>query len=398
MISERFTIKHIAIGLQLLALGLTACSADDSSEPLSTPQKPVEKSDGINITIPLSSTRTGDDTSSLMSNMSIVAYDAGGHLIETIYQNGEFKKESGSSNFDKVYEVPGYGTVMQVVLPDDPYSSLTVDDRNEGGHYGIQFVAFYLPDRNTRFGGEQAIFEAPANLSQLNSEIEAQYTLLFPEISDNGIFTPSDENQIPMSGALDITDAVTNYDPALWSVNNPMFLNNDPLVLIRSMAKITIENSGDFLTGAEFKTANHGALLHDLGKVVKDGSDTKVTKATVPTTDESKAEFFNENFDITQTISGNQEKYEFYTFERDFTEIDADADARKLITLKWDGHGEQTFSFKNYNKGSNIKDPVWQGILRNHNYTFKVSKPGNGNIHVDVSVEKWKVEDYEDTY
>ena len=146
------------------------------------------------------------------------------------------------------------------------------------------------------------------------------------------------------------------------------------------------------MTGASFKTAVNGTLLPDLTSIVKEGIDTKVNKVTVSTKPE-----FMADFDSFQKINGEEDEYVFYTFERDFSGLNADDNARKIMTLTWEGHGDQTFSFKNYDTG-NLQDPVWQGILRNHSYTFTVKKPENGKIHVDVNVEKWSVLDYEDTY
>lgn len=391
MILKRYVIKHAPYILALsLIAGFMSCSSDES-EPAPSPidRVPSAQTDGIALTIPLSSTRTGDDASSLIDKLSIVAYDEGGHLIETILKNGGFVKEKsgGETEFDNIEEIPGYGTVMSVMLPKEQYGQYTVDDRASGGHYGIKLVAFYLPDEGTKFSVDKD-FDAPDNLNKLNSEIETYYTLTFPGVGEN-VWKPTDENQIPMSGALDITNAVCNYDPHLWNENNPLFLNKDPLVLIRSMAKVTIKSEDNFLTGAQFKTAVNGTLLPDLDHVVKDGADIKVDKATVPATED-----FTTGFNAFQKINGEEDEYVFYTFERDLTDKAADDEARKLMKLSW-GDEEKTFSFRNYTSG-NLKDPVWQGILRNHSYTFTIKKPENGNIEVKVSVDKWESFDYDE--
>ena len=238
---KRSTIRHIAVALPAFTLlGLTACSSDDAE-----PEKEV-KADAIALTIPLSSTRGSENATSLMDKMCIATYDEQGHLIETIYKDGEFiKDQSGISAFDGVYELKGE-TVMSVRLPMDVYEEYT--SREIGEHYGIKFAAFYLPEGSTQFqtpaeSGET--FEVPDNLNKLNTEIESYYTLNFPT-EGNEVWQPEDDLHIPMAGVLDVTSAVENYDPALWSENNPMFLNNDPLVLIRSMAKVTIVNGDHF--------------------------------------------------------------------------------------------------------------------------------------------------------
>lgn len=377
---KRSTIRHIAVALPAFTLlGLTACSSDDA-----VPEKEV-KADAIALTIPLSSTRGSENATSLMDKMCIATYDEQGHLIETIYKDGEFiKDQSGISAFDGVYELKGE-TVMSVRLPMDVYEEYT--SREIGEHYGIKFAAFYLPEGSTQFqtpaeSGET--FEVPDNLNKLNTEIESYYTLNFPT-EGNEVWQPEDDLHIPMAGVLDVTSAVENYDPALWSENNPMFLNNDPLVLIRSMAKVTIVNGNDktgkFLTGAKFKTSQTGSLLPDFDKIVVEGTDTKVNEVTLP---ELVKEYWQED-------NKAADQYVFYTFERDLS----GAHDRNLISVSWAGHGEKIFEFKPKDLAEQAK-AEWQGILRNHSYQFTIIKPADQNVQVEVKVEKWDTYDYEE--
>ncbi|MDE6791919.1 MAG: hypothetical protein K2J48_02380, partial [Muribaculaceae bacterium] len=61
MLLKRSTIKtHHLILPALALLGLTACNSDDPSEP--TPVKEAPKTEGIALTIPLSSSATGKST------------------------------------------------------------------------------------------------------------------------------------------------------------------------------------------------------------------------------------------------------------------------------------------------------------------------------------------------
>ncbi|MDE6753314.1 MAG: hypothetical protein K2J82_01740 [Muribaculaceae bacterium] len=382
MILKRSAIKHVAaLSALILSMGMTACSSDDN-EPAQRPSG--KEPESVALTVPLSSAATGDDTSPLMSSMCIATYDEKGHLIETIYKDGEFVKErSHKSSFDHVYELNGYGTVMSVELPMETYKEYT--SREIGEHYGIKFAAFYLPESSTSFqetpDGADG-FVVPDNLNKLNSEIESYYTLNFPTTTQ-GVWVPEDDNQIPMAGVLDITEAVKTYDPVLWGKNNPMFLNNDPLVLIRSMAKVTIvngnEETGQFLTGAKFKTAAKGSLLPELDKIIVEGSDTKVNEVTLPN-------LMSESW---QTDAQAENEYVFYTFERD---LSGDND-KKLIEVSWEGHGSKTIEFKPTNIADQVKSE-WQGILRNHNYKFTIIKPENEEVKVKVNVDKWETFDY----
>ncbi|MDE6009594.1 MAG: fimbrillin family protein [Muribaculaceae bacterium] len=381
MLLKRSTIKtHHLILPALALLGLTACNSDDPSEP--APAKAGPKTEGIALTIPLSSSATGENTESINDRLTIVAYDDGGHLIETIYQNGDFVE--GWSGKGDMLEVDNYGTVMSVMLPNEKYEQYTIDDRATGGHYGIHLVAFYLPTDGTKFNGEED-FNAPDDLSELNSKIKENYILNFPADGD-GYWKEADEMNIPMAGSLELTSAVQNYDPILWNENNPMFLNNDPLMLIRSMAKVTIKSEDNFITDASFTTANHGTLLSE-----NVGSDGKVTAVTLPT-DESATgytSFFKEPTLIQKSNGEDNNSFVFYTFERDLT----NSNNKDLIEVFWDGHGSKKFDFKPTSPADESKNE-WQGILRNHSYTFTVKKPENSDIQVEVKVKEWEPDRY----
>ncbi|MDE5886731.1 MAG: hypothetical protein K2H46_03990 [Muribaculaceae bacterium] len=381
MLLKRSTIKTHHLLLPALALlGLTACNSDDSSEP--TPVKEAPNNGGIALTIPLSSSRTGDDTSPLNSRLTIVAYDAGGHKIETILKNGKFVDDwSGKeSDFNRIHKVSDYGTVMSVMLPNDLYGDYAAGkhvDENGEEHHGIQLVAFYLPTESTSIFNSGEDFEAPYDLKDLNSAIKENYILNFPV--EDGYWTQADEMLIPMAGALELTSAVKNYDPVLWNENNPMFLNNDPLMLIRTMAKVTIKSEGDFVTEASFKTANHGTLLSE-----NVGSDGKVTQASIPTDDA-----FMKGFDVFQKYNGEEDhSFVFYTFERDLKDGNNAGLLELTSTL-----GTKKFDFRPTND-ADLNKPEWQGILRNHSYTFTVKKPENSDIQVEVKVKEWEPDRY----
>ncbi|MDE6793386.1 MAG: hypothetical protein K2J48_09930, partial [Muribaculaceae bacterium] len=322
------------------------------------------------------------NTESINDRLTIVAYDDGGHLIETIYQNGDFVE--GWSGKGDMLEVDNYGTVMSVMLPNEKYEQYTIDDRATGGHYGIHLVAFYLPTDGTKFNGEED-FNAPDDLSELNSKIKENYILNFPADGD-GYWKEADEMNIPMAGSLELTSAVQNYDPILWNENNPMFLNNDPLMLIRSMAKVTIKSEDNFITDASFTTANHGTLLSE-----NVGSDGKVTAVTLPT-DESATgytSFFKEPTLIQKSNGEDNNSFVFYTFERDLT----NSNNKDLIEVFWDGHGSKKFDFKPTSQADESKNE-WKGILRNHSYTFTVKKPENSDIQMEVKVKEWEPDRY----
>ena len=392
---KRSTIRHIAVALPALTLlGMTACSSDDA-EP-NTPQ--YKESDGISLTIPLSSTRTGDNTEILMDNMFIATYDENGDLIETIYKQGEFVKDKsgGKKEFDKVFNTSAYGTVMQVVLPSSLYEEYA--SKEIGEHYGIRVAAFYIPTPEeylVKPEDQVDSFESPSNLSDLNTELKDWYALQFPEYG-TGVWKPETEDVIPMSGLLNLTPAVENYDHTMWNENNPMFLNNEPLMLERTMAKIIV-NEGEgvgYFSEVSLKTPKSGTLMPELSDEVWNGSD-YVKKATV-----TDGEMNATNQTYLQTVEGERKSFTFYTFESDFVNPGDEylihltwknatgSEDSKDIAIKWYGNSGED---GRYGQDS----PVWTGVLRNHIYEFTLARKGSLNPEVQLSVKPWIHDRYE---
>ncbi|MDE6576617.1 MAG: hypothetical protein K2K58_00390 [Muribaculaceae bacterium] len=406
MILKRSAIKHAAaLSALILSMGMTACSSDDN-EPAQA--KPLPK--GIALTIPLSETRAADDgftlTGEQRNSLFIATYDNDGNLIETIVSNGKIDrkfneegKDAFRCEFDKIREVGEFGTVLSVYLPYKEYQKY----KN-----GLKFAAVYLPEMNSFISSEDGTtvsFEAPSNLSDLYAEVENAYTLQLPEGDNGSVWFPVDhnENNIPMAGLLDITNAVNSYDPKLWNESNPMFLNNDPLQLERAMAKVIVEEGANELgvghfSEVRFDTPNKGTLMaspevwtagqHVTG-ITPVGEVDPVTQTIIPTT-----------FGATRT-------FEFYTFETLFD----DDSSREIIHIDWKNSETSTKETKdvkfNYypNFDSNGNDQnrdsefgpdanCWKGILRNHLYHFTINRPEKQAPQINVKVEEWKEDRY----
>lgn len=405
MILKRHMTKHILVALPALALGLTACSADD---PEPKPQNPAKQQAGsIALTIPLSATRSADDGFALNSNqrksLFIATYDKEGNLIETIVKDGEIdgSKAGYDANFDKIEEIGNFGTVLSVVLPAEKYADKS----------GVQVAAVYLPTMVQN--GEAAIadFSAPATLSDLYQSAKNAYTLDMPV--ENGVWTPVNDSEmnIPMAGILDITSAMSNYDPALWSKENPMFLNNDPLQLERAMAKVVItEGKGvGYFSSVGFDTPHHGTIMPKVDEVVWPNFG-HVTQAT-PFLDFNSCEEHDKlNFTQTYTPDPKENEFVFYTFETTFE--GEDAQTRELIHIEWKNKTSadhdpvaRSFKFQYYPKMENGVDKtansefgpnsnVWKGILRNHEYHFTIGLPQEQSPTIELKVNEWTPERY----
>ena len=75
------------------------------------------------------------------------------------------------------------------------------------------------------------------------------------------------------------------------------------------------------------------------------------------------------------------------------------------MTLTADGLPDKTIHISPYDNGKlseksyeaiqNADDGAWRGLLRNHCYTFSVSKPDNGELQIYVKTAIWTVEERE---
>lgn len=388
-----FSYKKLlkALPVAMMLFGGAACSSDTDSvnDPVST--------DGIYLSLPLSMTRADVDNFDKLSgvdNLYISVYDKKtGDKIDDIVKDGKIntsmKGYNDHKDQNKIAVDGKYGILLSAFLPYNDYKKYLEANNDEG----VYFAAFYLPGANN-FGIDATVgFSAPANIADLYDATKSAYTgslLSMPNVSDGSVWLPATEMDIPMAGVLDVTTALKSYDTTHWNRFNPMLLDHDPLILIRSMAKVVIKNGetddSQFLTGAAFKTITKGTLIADLKNISAD--NTVVTKATQASV---------ADIDVLKEVNEAKQQYVFYTFERDLSGVGIDDAARQLIELTWEGHGTKKFAFKNY-KDNNVTAPEWQGVLRNHEYTFTIKKPKDGNIRVDVAVKKWEVYNYEDSY
>ncbi|MDE6865810.1 MAG: hypothetical protein K2J23_00240, partial [Muribaculaceae bacterium] len=120
------------------------------------------------------------------------------------------------------------------------------------------------------------------------------------------------------------------------------------------------------------------------------------------------------NNTFTQTLAAanaevnGKPAYEFYTFERDFTGVPANNEARKIISLTAkdsytmpDGLRNIKIAFTSYNGDKEVDSSSsstgdWAGVLRNHVYTFHIYEPPTGGVVIEVTASPWNNHDKED--
>lgn len=371
-----------------LMLVCVSCGSEIEDQQL---EEPVA---GIDLTIPLADTRAEDGSTGTLdlSKLYLATYERKtGAKIDDIVIAGAINTSREGSNVlpDAILNSSNFGGLLSVHLPYDKYKECI---KSEDSEKGLLFVAFYLPGLEDKTFGINT-FTTPATLAEVSTAVTAAYTLSYPGSGSTdtpAVWQPANDMEVPMSGVLDVTSALKAYNPVLWNKHNPMFLNNDPLVLIRAMAKVTVEGTVDssvtsdpnFITGVDLLTKTKGTLLFDPTTLVKDGNNYVVNKPLEATGD---------NRWIEGVVDENG-KYEFYTFERDFSKNSE----RGVMRVHWNGHEDKIFDFKNYASGANQDIAPWNGILRNYHYQFSIKKPADQEFQIQVKIEKWTVYDYEE--
>ena len=225
---------------------------------------------------------------------------------------------------------------------------------------------------------------------------------------------------IPMAGCERITTEwlEATYNRDIYGVA-PLQL--PAIRMTRAMAKIVIEDLDGIITSATC-THNAGGRLfpHAL-----EGTNTGISSiwwskdfndipAAFPNVDENLA--LNTQIKTAPDIAATEAneatgdpakpaKYIFYAYEHDFTGKAANDAIRGLVTLTADGLPDKTIHISPYDNGKlseksyeaiqNADDGAWRGLLRNHCYTFSVSKPDNGELQIYVKTAIWTVEERE---
>ncbi|MDE5976160.1 MAG: hypothetical protein K2G69_06400 [Muribaculaceae bacterium] len=386
MLLKRFTKPYI-MALPAIALlgGMTACSSDDAA-----PQVQGDPS-GIALKIPLSSTR-GDKAEFDLGNLYIATYDKEGKLIETLVEKGAINRglependlEKEKFKFDNIEYLGDFGTLLSVYLPNSRYKYYKSN---------LQFAAFYLPEIDSFISageGESPEFRIPDSLSDLYKDVEDVYRMNHPGNGGVWVLPDGNENNIPMAGLLDVSSALSQYDPNMWSVNHPMYLSQDPLLLERAMAKVIVNQSagvGHF-SKVTLKTPVQGTLLADITD--EDVKWPLADHVQAPTVIPD-----NEMFKQTLTATDDRTaRFVFYTFESAF-EKDED---RNLIEIEWvNTNGDTksvTCAVKHYNNGQ-ADAYYWNGVLRNHIYEFSIKRPGAITPDIELKVKEWGHDRYE---
>lgn len=224
---------------------------------------------------------------------------------------------------------------------------------------------------------------------------------------------------IPMAGCQLITNTwlEATYNRDIYGVA-PLQLPS--ILMTRAVAKIVIEDLDGIIISATCKYNSKGNLFpHTIdnhpgkfGWWSKEFQDTppaipniplSLTESdkSTPTLTSANASRQNET-DDTKTVN----QFIFYAFEHDFKEKDATASERGLITLTANGLPDKTIYIAPYTNGgkeltgndatyaslADRDNGAWTGLLRNHCYTYSVSKPANGEMQIYVKATKWEYE------
>ncbi|MDE6836420.1 MAG: hypothetical protein K2J03_05635 [Muribaculaceae bacterium] len=242
------------------------------------------------------------------------------------------------------------------------------------------------------------------NIQGKNFADIANLTIKWPQTVAAGgsveAWKPASDKDFPMAGVAKVSDEFLAKYIDHIHYNSPM---NLPVTeMTRAMAKIVIVDEVE------------GGII---GKV---GLESLLTGYITP----QPAAWFNgtlvpyspaaANNTFTQTLAAanaevnGKPAYEFYTFERDFTGVAANNEARKIISLTAkdsytmpDGLRNIKIAFTSYNGDKEVDSSSsstgdWAGVLRNHVYTFHIYEPPTGGVVIEVTASPWNNHDKED--
>lgn len=334
-----------------------------------------------------------------LSEFYVATYKADGTLIENLVEKGN--SASASVTF---INHPVLGPTIHALL----------DRENHTEYTGNFFIAAFTvdPDLNSSFA--------------LNNIANTQnVTLSHPFASD--VWAPtSDLNQtkgrIPMAGCLYITQQWLENVHYTSDESGVPTLQLPSINMIRSMAKIVIEDKHGIITKAECRHRAKGNILPKANHSsnfwwIPLETDQKlydwqsITPNAVSGTNDS--DFLTQTFSTENPTEEN--KIIFYSYESGFNNLGTDGtlaefnsenntDSRAMIRLTGKGTlGTKTVYIAPYEDGkvktanyagltSGEDGYVWSGLLRNHCYTFTVHKPANGEMQIYVKATKWKYE------
>lgn len=308
------------------------------------------------------------------SNLYIGSFDTDGTLKDYFLDAGV---ENADQSMKAKFFEANWGPTMSVHLQKSKYSS--------------EFLA--------------AAFSVPSNCGSFSfaklADNHASRTINWPGTSNNYVFTPADDetNNIPMAGNVAIT---AEY------IDDGYFRTPD-IQMTRAMAKIIIEDPEQIIGTATLKTPNKGYLWPATSDWLS-GSSTMAPAVPSGVTMYDQTLTEDKAVMVKDKNGDDVRAFVFYTYEQSFLNMKADNAARRVIELTAnadsglkDNAGEPrktTVAIAPYSEGKPdasltaaelmTKDNgAWQGVMRNHIYTFTVQPPQQMGLFITVHVKNW---------
>ena len=350
-------------------------------------------------------------------NLFIATYTASdAKLIEVIYSAG----------------TPGTGVTFYDHATWGPTFSFTLNKETHTEYNQDFYIVAYSLPKKMGIGGN-TLYQFPASGTILN-ETSAPGLILANDLlgteNDPKTWTLSDYKNLtsdgsdillPMAGCERITKdwLESTYNRDIYGVA-PLQL--PAIRMTRAVAKIVIEDVDEVIASATLHHNKTGRLIPRGVQNPEDGvsaiwwsqtfTDTPNYEPNVPTgtIEQTWHQQTPQNLiEITKEDDSKVKAYVFYAFEHDFNGEKGDSELRHLITLEpkpttgLSAHkplyiapyDNGKLSEKSYDEIKDADSGAWRGLLRNHCYTFSVSKPDNGELQIYVKTAIWTVEERE---
>ena len=308
-------------------------------------------------------------------------YDAAGNLMHSLYEN-----KVPNSELNVTFFTPNWGPSISVKLPRDKY----------------QDKDFYIGALSMPTEFTEATFRLSGLGSMPNNDLQWKGTQ-----ANDYVWAPNGEDkQIPMSGALLVTSQYMeeHYNESVFG-HTPMRLPD--IDLTRVMAKIIIEDPEGIIESAELKTPTKGALLPHINGIF---DKTKME----PARPAGGTEYVWQKLSSPNGPEGETKQYIFYTFEDSFLTYDTDG---KSNGIKAANHADREIIKLHANADSGLKGTpretttinfaphvdrvatgsgdalktadggLWQGVMRNTVYTFRIYRPAPGSVDIGISAK-----------
>lgn len=394
-----------------VVLLLAGCSSEDVTAPQTQTR---EGSYDVMLAMTMGDTRAVTDLAGSAEEnaynekrLFVGTYDEQGGLKHWLYQAGKCNPDSAL----KVrYYLPTWGPTIAANLPfygDHEHPNAGYKDKT------FYVGAFSIPEKMSF-----------PSLSLAGLDDDHNNTLNWPGVAEtNYVWKPvSDKNgqdHIPMAGVKKIeTSLMGKYNTDINQIS-PFRLPD--IYMTRAMAKIIIVDVDNIIETATLQVPEKGKLVPYLPAVL----DPSVPMQ--PSEPAGKRKLLDQKLTASNATIDGQKCFVFYSYEWSFFETDsngnpilrdgkpvvkeADDVARKIITLtandasglKNTTRATTKVSFAPHTGGfpggvsdiSTADDGLWQGVMRNSVYTFKVVKPSAGGFHVTVEATPWKKADRE---